>query len=82
MKVIFSPGSRGGDLSRLSDLIDPIIIEYILQDPDQVAIRRCKLTAEYVVCLVIGLALFGITSILLVGASACLTPGNAPLEQL
>jgi len=69
-------------LSRLSDLIDPIIIEYVLQDPDQAEIRRCKLTAEYVVWLVIGLALFGITTILHVGFSACLTPGNAPLEQL
>lgn len=69
-------------MSRLSDLIDPIIIEYVLQDPDQAAIRRCKLTAEYVVWLVIGLALFGITTILHVGVSACLTPGNAPLEQL
>ena len=69
-------------MSQFNDLIDLIIIEYILQATDQAAIRRCKLTAEYVVWLVIGFALFGITTILHVGASACLTPENAPLEQV
>jgi hypothetical protein len=53
-----------------------------MQDPDQAAIWRCKLTAEYVVWLVIGFALFGITTILHFGASACLAPGNAQMEQL
>jgi len=57
-------------LSRLNDLIDPILIEYTLQASDHAAIRRCKLTAEYLVWLVVGLALFGITTILHVGASS------------
>ena len=70
-------------MSQLNDLmIDPTIIEHARQATGKATIRRCKLTAEHVVRLVIGLALFRNIEILHVGASACLTPGNAPLEQL
>ena len=69
-------------MSRLNDLIDLKMIEHALQGTGKAAIRRCNLTAEHVVWRVIGLALFRNMTILHVGASACLTPGNVPLELL
>jgi len=60
VKVLYSPGSRGGDLSRLNDLIDPIMIEHTLQALGKAANRRCKLTAVHVMWLSSGWPCFAI----------------------
>ena len=58
-----------GDLSRLSELIDPAWIEQTLQATGKASIRRRKLPADHVVWQVTGLAQFRNLPIWHVGAS-------------